>query len=157
MPLVNAYMRAVSLSAVKMLLVGLALVVCAGGGSEPAWARIRKHRTEHLVVPSIPRDETGTPIIMQGLPKSSAGERHAKEPTARIGKLPRGSAPSLLPSGPTVGVAPRSLPPVAPYQPPPINSFSDRVTQCNQSFPLNAGLGNNPTTRDAYVRYCVNN
>jgi hypothetical protein len=155
MPLVNAYMSAMSLSAAKILLVGLALVVCAGG-AEPAWARVRKHPIEHLVVPSIPRDESGTPIIMQGLPKASARERHAKEPAARIGKLPR-SAPSLLPSGPTVGVAPRSLLPVAPYRPPPINSFSDRVMQCNQSFPLNAGLGNNPTTRDAYVRHCVNN
>jgi hypothetical protein len=149
-------MPAMSLSASKIFPVGLALVVCAGG-AEPAWARVRKHHAEHLVVPSIPHDETGTSIIMQGLPKASARERPAKEPAARIGKLPRGSAPSLPPSGPTVGAAPRTLPPVAPYQPPPINSFSDRVMQCNQSFPLNAGLGNNPTTRDAYVRHCVNN
>jgi hypothetical protein len=29
--------------------------------------------------------------------------------------------------------------------------------QFNQSFPLNRGLGNNPTDRDAYVRYRLNN
>ena len=48
-------------------------------------------------------------------------------------------------------------PTLAPYQPPPINSVSDRVTQCLHTFPLNAGLGNNPTNRDFYVRSCVNN
>jgi hypothetical protein len=36
------------------------------------------------------------------------------------------------------------------------NSFSDRVTRCNHSFPLNAGIGNNPTDRDSYVRQCAN-
>jgi hypothetical protein len=40
--------------------------------------------------------------------------------------------------------------------PPPINSFSDRVTQCNQSYTFNAGVGNNPVGRDAYVRSCAN-
>ena len=43
-------------------------------------------------------------------------------------------------------------PQVAPYQPPAINSFSDRVIGYNESFTFNAGVGNNPTNRDAYVR-----
>jgi hypothetical protein len=71
--------------------------------------------------------------------------------------IPRGSS-TYLPPVPSPG--PPSLAPVrppAPYTPPPINSFIDRVTQCNLSFPLNAGLGNNPSGRDAYVRYCANN
>ncbi len=38
----------------------------------------------------------------------------------------------------------------------PINTFSDRITNCLHSFPLNAGLGNNPTERDFYVRSCAN-
>ncbi|MFL6799720.1 MAG: hypothetical protein ACJ8F3_20175 [Xanthobacteraceae bacterium] len=40
--------------------------------------------------------------------------------------------------------------------PPPIDSFSDRVSRCNHSFTFNAGVGNNPLDRDAYVRSCVN-
>ena len=47
-------------------------------------------------------------------------------------------------------------PAVAPYNPPPISNPSERVMQLNQSFPLNAGLGNNPTNRDGYVRYNFN-
>jgi len=47
-------------------------------------------------------------------------------------------------------------PSVAPYIPPPINNPSERVMQYNQSFPFNAGLGNNPTNRDAYIRYNLN-
>jgi hypothetical protein len=30
---------------------------------------------------------------------------------------------------------------------------SERINQLNQSFPLDRGLGNNPTDRDAYIRY----
>jgi hypothetical protein len=60
--------------------------------------------------------------------------------------LPAPSGPSAIVSQPSVGV----------YKPPPINSFSDRVTPCLHSFPLTAGLGNNPTNRDFYVRYCAN-
>jgi len=41
----------------------------------------------------------------------------------------------------------------APYIPPPINNPSGQINQLNQSFPLNRGLGNNPTDRDAYIRY----
>jgi hypothetical protein len=81
---------------------------------------------------------------------------------SRIRKIPRGSAiyvPPPVPSPRGTPPSPMLLqpPPVAPYQPPAINSFSGRVTQCLYSFPLNAGLGNNPTDRDTYVRSCVNN
>ena len=97
---------------------------------------------------------------MQGLewPKGPArADDRAKERAERPRTIPRGSS-TYLP--PVPSPSPPSLMPVrplAPYTPPPINSFSDRVTQCNLSFPLNAGLGNNPGTRDAYVRSCVNN
>ena len=70
-------------------------------------------------------------------------------------KIPRGS--SYIPDT----TLPRTEPVLPPsstsvYKPPPINSFSDRVTGCNHSFPLNAGIGNNPTDRSAYVRQCAN-
>jgi hypothetical protein len=44
----------------------------------------------------------------------------------------------------------------APYIPPPVNNPSERINQLNQSFPLNGGLGNNPTNRDAYIRHNLN-
>jgi len=39
------------------------------------------------------------------------------------------------------------------YIPPPISNPSGQINQLNHSFPLNGGLGNNPTNRDAYIRY----
>jgi hypothetical protein len=87
-------------------------------------------------------------------------EEGGKPPPKKKGeprKRPRGSsgyvAPTPLPRTEPIIVGPPS-PGV--YKPPPINSFSDRVNNCNHSFPLNAGIGNNPTDRNAYVRQCAN-
>jgi hypothetical protein len=124
---------------------------------QTAAARTKKHRVERPVPPAVTM-EHGTPIIMQGLawPKSPApGERQQQQRAERPPTVPRGSsgyvAPTPLPaptlSQPTV---------VAPYQPPPIANPSERIMQLNQSFPFNAGLGNNPTDRDAYIRYNLN-
>jgi hypothetical protein len=41
---------------------------------------------------------------------------------------------------------------VAPYNPPAVNNPSERIIQSDQSFPLNAGIGNNSSNRDEYVR-----
>ena len=147
-------------SPLQILALGLVLVFCAAGAGQ-ASARSQKHRLDSLTVPSIPVDATGTPIIMQGLerPKSAVEDRHhgRNEPkeAKRPVHIPRGSA-SLVPAGPsTLPRTPSLGPPLAvtPYNPPAINSPSDRVIQSNQSFPLNGGLGNNPSTRDAYIRY----
>jgi hypothetical protein len=69
--------------------------------------------------------------------------RHAERPRV----IPRGSeqirsaARPSLPAGRLAVMTQRPLPA---YQPPPINSFSDRVTaKCNHSFTFNAGIGNN--------------
>lgn len=58
--------------------------------------------------------------------------------------LPRTVAPTVAPLSPGV------------YKPPPINTFSDRVRNCIHSYPLNAGIGNNPTDQSAYIRQCAN-
>jgi hypothetical protein len=133
--------------------------VLALAAAEGASARPKKQRTQPPAAPAITQYEHGTPVIMQGLewPKAPARIDDPQERAERRRTLPRGSG-AYLP--PVPSPSPPSLVPVrplAPYTPPPINSFSDRVTQCNLSFPLNAGLGNNPGTRDAYVRYCANN
>ena len=86
--------------------------------------------------------------------------QHTRKETERTVKIPRGSG-SIVPPVSSAGALPRTpllAPPstVAPYNPPPISNPSERITQFNHAFPLNGGLGNNPTDRDAYVRYNLN-
>jgi hypothetical protein len=95
---------------------------------------------------------------MQGLPCRTRPARGQSNERADVRpRIPHGSSSSIppvpSPSPPSVTV---QRPAVTPYVPPPINSFSDRVIQCNQSFTFNAGVGNNPVGRDAYVRSCAN-
>jgi hypothetical protein len=81
------------------------------------------------------------------------GEEQATKPAPRPRVTRHGSggiyAPAYL-SPPTVGL---SQPSAAPYIPPPVANPSAQINQLNQSFPLNGGLGNNPTNRDAFIRY----
>ena len=150
--------------ALKAFAVGLVLVICAFG-AEQASARSKKHRAVRPPsMPSIMVDETGTPIIMQGLklPKRAIqGGRYTNRQAERRVYIPRGSATYIPPISSSGGL-PRTpslavqAPAVAPYNPPPISNPSERVMQYNQSFPLNGGLGLNPTNRDAYIRYQLN-
>jgi len=107
-------------------------------------------------------DKNGIPIIAKrshARPKRpEIGERQNKR-AERPSKIPRGSSvyvqPIPLPNTSRAsGIA--APPSVAPYNPPPINNPSERIHQLNQSFPLNGGLGNNPSDRDAYIRYNLN-
>jgi hypothetical protein len=128
---------------------------------ESASARAKKHRerpaptVERSTLP-VTLDESGTPIIVQGQRPARTAD-HPNERAERTRTIPRGSS-TYLP--PVRSPSPPSLPlqPALPvYKPPPINGVGDRVTDCLHSFPVNAGLGNNPTNRDFYVRSCVNN
>jgi hypothetical protein len=83
-------------------------------------------------------------------------QEEATERTERPRVTKRGSgAPYIAPLQ-----RPPSLtltqPSAGPYIPPPINNPSERINQLNQSFPLDRGLGNNPTDRDTYIRYNFN-
>jgi hypothetical protein len=42
------------------------------------------------------------------------------------------------------------------YQPPKINSFSDRVTDAIHDFPLQRGIGNNPNDLQSFIRQRAN-
>jgi hypothetical protein len=142
----------------NVLIPTLAVIVVVAT-AETALARPKKHRVERPPQPAL-IEEHGTPIIMQGLewPKRPArSEDPPKERAERPRTIPRGSS-TYMPPVPAPGVpsAIAPQPSVGVYKPPPITSFSDRVTQCQHSFPLNAGLGNNPTNRDFYVRSCAN-
>ena len=86
-------------------------------------------------------------------------EQEQKQPTRRAERphgIPRGSSgPYIAPPLRTPSLT-LTQPSVAPYVPPPVNNPSERINQLNQSFPLDGGLGNNPTNRDAYIRYNLN-
>ena len=142
--------------------VMLALAVLVFGATATASARPKKHSSERPAT-SIMMCPDGTPIIMQGMecPRSLAFEEMQKPATQRAGRprvTARGSgspyivSPLPMPT-PSLTMTP---PPTAPYIPPPIRNPSAELHQLNQSFPFNAGLGNNPTNRDAYIRQNFN-
>jgi hypothetical protein len=140
-------------------MVALVCAVLVLGTAATASARPKKQSVERTTTSATTCD--GTPIIMQGMDCSRRPARaeEQKQPTQRAERprlTVRGSsgryvapvqrAPSLTLSQPSAG----------PYIPPPVNNPSERINQLNQSFPLNGGLGNNPTNRDAYIRYNLN-
>ena len=89
-----------ALSPSQLLALGLVLVFCASG-AEQASARSQKQRFDSLIVPSLPVDATGTPVIMPGLerPTKAVEERHhGRKEAKRPVYIPRGSA-SLVPAG----------------------------------------------------------
>ena len=159
----DAYVLWMPVTFSKALALALTVAFCACG-AEQASARSKRKPAEP-VVPSIMVDDSGTPIIMQGLERAKRrpvrrDEAQPRQRAERPIKIPRGSSAYVPPPVPSPNGGPPSptllRPQVAPYQPPAINSFSDRVIGCNQSFTFNAGVGNNPTNRDAYVRSCAN-
>src|SRR5262249_50656452 len=112
--------------------------------------------------PSVPLDYDGTPIIMQGFHRSRGPRERGDDGPRREVRGPRGSSTYIVPVNPAPAAA--SSPPAAaltqptvqPYKPPPINTFSDRVTNCIHSFPLQGGVGNNPSNQQMYIRQCAN-
>jgi hypothetical protein len=74
-------------------------------------------------------------------------------PSADIPAAADDYVPPRLPSDPT----PTSTPPVVqPYKPPSITTFGDRVNNAIQSYPLQRGIGNNPTNMQSYIRQKAN-
>jgi hypothetical protein len=139
-------------------LVSLAFAVLVFAAAATASAQRGAERT---TMPTTTCD--GTPIIMQGMecPRrpASGKEQEQKQPTQRAGRpnaAARGSGgPYIAPPLRTPSLT-LTQPSAAPYIPPPVNNPSERINQLNHSFPLNGGLGNNPTDRDAYIRYNLN-
>ena len=133
-------------------MVTLAFAVLLLGTAATASARPKKHSAERTAITTC----DGTPIIMQGLEckKRPIGvEEQATKPAVRPRVTRRGSggiyAPARL-TPPSLGLPQQST---GVYIPPPVNNPSAQIDQLNHSFPLNRGLGNNPTDRDAFTRY----
>ena len=105
----------------------------------------------------IQHDSNGVPIIMKGFRSdrgktsradtARAGTRASRQLAIRSARIPRGSSTAIArPAPTTTGQA------VQPYNPPRITTPSDRVTNSIHSYPLNKGLGNNPTDQQMYIR-----
>jgi hypothetical protein len=102
-------------------------------------------------------DANGTPIIMRDThsrPKKPESKERQNKGAERPRSIARGSSAYVAPIPlPRTGRDIGSVPVVTPYIPPPIDNPSERIHQLNHSFPLNRGLGLNPTDRDQYIRY----
>jgi len=161
----DAYVLPMKARLAKVLTVALAAAVMLAP-LDPAFAR-KKSRSKSPPATSglgIQYDSDGTPIIMQGFRPSRAGRGDDLGPSARRSdrpvRIPRGSSTYIPPPEPSPNAGPPASsllqkPPPA-YRPPPINTYSDRVTNCIHSFPLQGGIGNNPSNPQAYVRQCAN-
>lgn len=164
-PAGNAYignMRA-SLSSIMGLTVA-ALVLAADA---TASARPRRHPAPQRPAAQVTTNCDGTPIIMQGMECRRGPARAAEQTGEQTGEqapkgeqrrrvTTRGSGGPYVPSvqrTPSVGL---SQPSGSVYTPPAIANPSERIKDLNSSFPLNGGLGLNPSNRDDYIRYNLN-
>ena len=139
-----------SMSVPLSRIVILAFAVLVLGADATASARPKKHTSTAITTCD------GTPIIMKGMDckkRPSGGEQQATQRAARPRVTSRGSggiyAPARL-TPPSLGLPQQST---GVYIPPPVSNPSAQINQLNQSFPLNGGLGLNPTNRDSYIRY----
>jgi hypothetical protein len=140
--------------------VMLALTVLVFGATATASARPKKHSSERAATSSMMCPD-GTPIIMQGIecPRRPARGEEQNQPTQRAERprvTTRGSGGPYIAAPLRAPSLTLTQPPAGPYIPPPVRNPSAEINQLNQSFPFNAGLGNNPTNRDAYIRQNFN-
>jgi hypothetical protein len=157
----------------KTLIIALAALISLAT-LDAASARTKKHHVHYsrsageAAFWSGVRTEHGTPIIMKGYhppaPTSSEPvlEKPPQERADRPVRIPRGSSTYIPPVNPSPysansppAAALTRLPP-APYQPAPITTFSDRVNSAIQAYPLEKGIGNNPTDPQMFLRQRLN-
>jgi hypothetical protein len=143
-------------------IVTLAFAVLVLAAAATASAAPKKRGAERTTTPITMCDD-GTPIIMQGMDclrrPARREEQEQEEPTQRAERprvTGRGSSGPYAPAPLRTPSLTLTQPPAGPYIPPSVNNPSERINQLNHSFPLNRGLGNNPTDRDAYIRYNLN-
>jgi hypothetical protein len=137
-------------------MVAFAVAVLVLGAATTASARPKKHSAERTATPTT--NCYGTPIIMQGMdcPRRTARGEEQEQVTKRAERprvTRRGSSGAYNPALLSPPSLPLSQPSAGVYIPPPVANPSAQINQLNHSFPLNGGLGNNPTNRDAYIRY----
>ena len=144
------------MSAPLSRIVTIALAVLVLGTAATASARPKKQSAERTLTSTTMC--AGTPIIMQGMdcPRRTARGEEQEQVTKRAERprvTRRGSSGAYNPALLSPPSLPLSQPSAGVYVPPPVANPSAQINQLNHSFPLNGGLGNNPTNRDAYIRY----
>jgi hypothetical protein len=98
---------------------------------------------------------------------STTRQHHAPQPQAEREptRTHRQTLRNPVPYGSGGYVAPAALPQaeplttrpvVQPYQPPPTTTFSDRVNNAIQAYPLQKGIGNNPVDQQEFIRQRAN-
>ena len=125
-------------------MVAFAFAVVLLGTAATASARPKKPSPEPTSTAITMCD--GTPIIMVGIEckkRASGGPAVTRRGSGGIYAPAPLTPPSLALPQQSTGV----------YIPPPVSNPSAQINQLNHSFPLNGGLGNNPTDRDAFIRY----
>jgi hypothetical protein len=141
-----------------MIAVGLALAGGLAPALNPAIALERSPVFLGLMAEEAPapKKRAGKP------PRAKEHGKDADLPPRAAKPRPRGSSTYIPPPVPSPNAANSPPPPpaLAPgpgvHQPLRLNTFGDRVTNCIHSAPLNAGIGNNPADRQAYIRQCAN-
>jgi hypothetical protein len=116
-----------------------------------------RHRgaAAHTTATGLAVDSSGTPIIMRGYEGSRGGNKGRVIPQVS-GPITVPPPHTGLPNLPARELLQASPPPILAAPTPSRPSFSDRVTNCIHSYPLNAGVGNNPTNQTAYMGQCAN-
>jgi hypothetical protein len=166
----------------KLLTLALAAIL-AVVTIDAAAARHERHRLRHHAMvtastsaPSgsafwsrlVPADRDGNPVIMKGFRMSpvpaNPGEAQPQRRVERPIHRPRGGSsfvdiPPVNPSpyssnSPTAAALTHPI--VQPYNPPHITTFSDRVTNAIHDYPLQNGIGNNPTDQQSFIRQRAN-
>ena len=157
-------------SRTKALALAIVAILAFGAFEDASAARKKRH--QRADAPLVERDYDGTPIIMKGFRRPPAVSIMKDEPgTGRVTDAPRGKAARRhVPRGSGTYIPPpnpspssSSLPPTALTRVPPASvpsaptrTYNDRVINCIHSAPLNAGIGNNPSDRQMYIRQCSN-
>jgi hypothetical protein len=163
MPVLNTKFLTLTLSAMLVL-----------GTLDSAIARHRKHQQPQRAVTHSSSEaafwgnlvpmENGVPVIMKGYhpPRAVSVDDTPPRRDDRSVKIPRGSSTYIPPPNPSPyssnspPAAALTQPVPAPYRPPPITTFSDRVNSAIQAYPLQNGIGNNPTDQQMFIRQRVN-
>jgi hypothetical protein len=161
----GAYLIAMRAMWSKALAVSVVAVLAVGAMGD-ADARQKKQRTKRSATPALQYDSSGTPSIMrdgdrgisimreENAPKPKGGSKEAVGPR----KIPRGSSTYIAPPVPSPNTGRATVTPATPgvYKPPPITTFGDRATDAIHSYPLEKGIGNNPTDLQSYIRQRAN-
>jgi hypothetical protein len=159
----------------KLLVAALAATLVFGGGQAAlAKAKHSHHAVRHRAR-TLPGEaafwsglvpvENGVSVIMRGFhPPSVAPSTEPRMRSERPVCIPRGSSSFVdippvnpAPYGPnSPPAAVLTQPPVQRYVPPPITTFSDRVNDAIHAYPLQKGIGNNPTDQQMFIRQRIN-